>query len=90
MRTLFALRLALVMPARKHRREPIRETRQLESVPIRCRRLQESAQLVGEEAAVIWPYVIAWEREQERRRQRGRRRAALLARMGQTYARGAA
>jgi hypothetical protein len=90
MRTLFALRLALVMAARKHWPEPIREIRQPESVPIRRRRLQESAQLVSEEAALIRPYVIAWEREQERRRQRERRQAALLPRVGQTFARGAA
>ncbi|MGV9238006.1 hypothetical protein [Streptomyces nigra] len=46
------------------------------------------AYLRGEDTPLIRPYLIAWEREQERQRQKDRRRAAVLATLGQDYTAG--
>ncbi|NEB63511.1 hypothetical protein G3I61_28280 [Streptomyces diastaticus] len=43
---------------------------------------RSAAYLRGEETPLIRPYLLAWEREQERRRQHDRRTAAALATLG--------
>ncbi|WP_166802813.1 MULTISPECIES: hypothetical protein [Streptomyces] len=44
--------------------------------------------LRGEDGALVRPYLIAWEQEQERRGRRDRRRATVLAALGQDFAAG--
>ncbi|MGW1545659.1 hypothetical protein [Streptomyces sp. NPDC002346] len=91
MRTLLALILGWFMPARGKHRTEAAEAVAPATVRLICRRRpKEFGPLVAEEVALVRPYVIVWEREQERRRQRERRRAAVLATLGQDYAGGAA
>ncbi|OKK10092.1 hypothetical protein AMK33_14165 [Streptomyces sp. CB02400] len=55
--------------------------------PLPTPRLPRPAEVIGADAfPLIRPYLIHHEREQERRGQRERRRAAVLATMGQDYA----
>ncbi|MEV0924027.1 hypothetical protein AB0I99_02620 [Streptomyces spongiicola] len=44
--------------------------------------------LRGEDGALVRPYLIAWEQEQERRGRRDRRRATVLAALGREFAAG--
>lgn len=82
MRTLTALILGWLMPAKgTHRVTPEPATVPTPPRPVR----PIPAPLIGEEVALIRPYLVAWETAQEQRRQRERRRAAVLATFGQDY-----
>ncbi len=101
MRTLLALVLSWLLPARGKRRatEEVRSAYPI-TADSSTRRLTITRDAVGvgrpvpyieaDGLPLVRPYVIAHEREQERRRQRARRRAAVLATLGQDYPAGAA
>lgn len=103
MRSLLATLLSWLMPARgKRRATPPAPTQTAEHIPTDSptQRLiitrsavgvelpKPPAYLRGEDTPLIRPYLIAWEREQERQRQKDRRRAAVLATLGQDYTAG--
>jgi hypothetical protein len=85
MRTLLALILSVLLPARGKRRTEAVPTTPVRTLP---------APHPQRPAAVIWadhlplvrPYVIAHEQQRERQLQRERRRAAVMATLGQDYA----
>ncbi|MFD0225182.1 hypothetical protein ACWGPD_11220 [Streptomyces hirsutus] len=95
MRSLLATLLSWLMPAQGKRRRPAGHAA---NTPTRRLIITSDAVGVGRPALfievdglpLVRPYVIAHEREQERRRQRDRRRAAVLATLGQDYAAGVA
>lgn len=70
-------------------RSAVTSSRSLVGVERPARSPRPPAYLRGEDTPLIRPYLIAWEREQERQRlhrlQRDRRRAAVLATLGQDY-----
>ncbi|CAG7626065.1 hypothetical protein [Actinacidiphila bryophytorum] len=98
MRSLLALILSWLMPSTGKRRatpptptphltdEPTRRltiTRAAVGVELPSHRSpRPPAYLRGEDTPLIRPYLVAHEREQERRRQRDRRTAAALATLG--------
>ncbi|MEV0690472.1 hypothetical protein [Streptomyces sp. NPDC050388] len=101
MRTLLALILSWLMPAQGKRRRPAAGTQKVstsEAAPIRRLIITSDALGVGRPVPfievdglpLVRPYLVAHEREQERRRQRDRRRAAVLATLGQDYPAGVA
>ncbi len=104
MRTVLALILEWLMPARGKRRRPaegaVRNTTPA-GTPMRRLIITHGAARVGHPGhpttfieadglPLVRPYVIAHEREQVRRRQRDRRRAAVPATLGQNCPAGVA
>jgi hypothetical protein len=96
MRTLLALILSWLLPGQGKRRAtpPTQHTADTAAdSPTRRLIITHDAVGVGRPVPfieadglpLVRPYVIAHEREQERRRQRDRRRAAVLATLGQDY-----
>ncbi|MFE9921072.1 hypothetical protein ACFYQA_05690 [Streptomyces sp. NPDC005774] len=94
MRTLLALILSWLMPARGKRRRPAEGLDSVEPItadsPTRRLIISRDAVGVGRPALfievdglpLVRPYLIAHEREQERRRQKDRRTALTLATLG--------
>ena len=93
MRSLLATLLSWLMPARGKRRRPAEGYENVvtvEAAPTRRLVITSDAVGVGRPATfieadglpLVRPYVIAHEREQERRRQRDRRTALTLATLG--------
>jgi hypothetical protein len=82
MRTILALILGWLMPAKGSHRA----TQEPATVPTTPRPVRPiPAPLNGHDVALIRPYLVAWETEQEQHRQQERRRAAVLATFGQDY-----
>jgi hypothetical protein len=89
MRTLLALILSVLLPARGQRRTETVPTAPGRSVPRRlpAHRSPRSADVIeADHLPLVRPYVIAHERQREQWQQRERRRAAVMATLGQDYA----
>ncbi|MEU9876615.1 hypothetical protein [Streptomyces phaeochromogenes] len=94
MRSLLAAILALFLPARGAHRATAPPPLPISCLPapepqpvIRCPHLSDV--ITADGMPLVRPYVVEWERERDerdrRRLQRERRRAAVLARLGQDY-----
>jgi hypothetical protein len=81
-RTLLALILSVLLPARGKRRSPAMPT-----APVPAARPPRPAAVIwADHLPLVRPYVIAHEQQRERQLQRERRRAAVMATLGQDYA----
>ncbi|MDT9701329.1 hypothetical protein [Streptomyces sp. P17] len=92
MRSLLAAILSLFLPARGvHRADsaPPGNSRPLLPAPVSSPRLHATDVILVDGQPLVRPYVVVWERERDdcerRRLQRERRRAAVLATLGQDY-----
>lgn len=87
MRDFIAWLLSLFLPARGKRRgtpAPTAPTRTV-SRPLPTPRAPRPEVINADGMPLVRPYLVHWERQQEAHRQRERRRAAVLASLGQDY-----
>lgn len=85
MRDFIAWLLSLFLPARGNRRAETVQTQRAPR-PLATPRAARTVDVIEADGLpLVRPYLVAHEQAQERQRQRNRRRAAVLASLGQDY-----